>query len=333
MALISENYREQQRELHKRANYGTTGHLYAERGVVAPKTGKAVQNRTYRKAERGVPLIGLGDWIMATADARRFNERHKCRVVFGDGRRKHWNFIFEGNPRIAEHPEEDETLCWIANFPGHRPYITKIENDRITFNFGFKSEPGEIYLKPREVVKPLPRYVVVEPNVKQNWYPGVNKDWGFANWQALVSKLDLPWVQLGPPELSRLKGVKHHKTNSIRDAMGILANADLLVTTDGALHHAAAAMGVPAVVLWGGFAPPQVLGYEDHTNIYHGGEPCGRFRVKCDHCRKWMNRISVDEVKTAIERSLEAIRGGVAAGSRGASAELCDKERMALPGS
>ena len=242
---------------------------------------------------------------MSTADAKRFNELHKCRVVFGDGKRKFYNMIFEGNPRIAEKPLEDETLCWIANFPGHRPYIKSLENDHITFNYDFKAEPGEIYLLKDEAVKPLSRYVVVEPNVKQNWYPGTNKDWGFKNWQTLVNKMDLPWVQLGDQALPRLKGVRHHKTDSIRSAMGVLSGADLLVTTDGALHHAAAAMGVPAIVLWGGFSPPQVLGYDEHVNIWHGGEACGKFRVKCNHCRKLMDEISVEEVTEAIERVLE----------------------------
>lgn len=243
---------------------------------------------------------------MASADARRFNELHKCRVVFGDGKRKYYNMVFEGNPRIAEKPLEEETLCWIANFPGHRPYIKKLGDERVEFNYDFKAEPGEIYLKKDEAIKPLPRYVVVEPNVKQNWYPGVNKAWGFNNWQKLVNQLDLPWVQLGPLGIPRLKNVKHHKTDSIRDAMGVLSGADLLVTTDGALHHAAAAMGVPAIVLWGGMAPVSVLGYDDQKNIWHGDEACGSFRMKCGHCRKAMEKITVEEVKTEIEGVLAA---------------------------
>jgi ADP-heptose:LPS heptosyltransferase len=243
---------------------------------------------------------------MASAEAKKYNEETGYRVVFGNGEKMFWNEIFNGNPRIAKEPKDGETICWVGNFPGCRPYIKEITETNLIFEPGFKPEPGEIYLSPKEKKKPLPRYVVIEPNVKTNWYPGMNKDWGWDNWQKLVRSMTVPWVQLGAKDARTLKGVHRVYTEDIRSAIGVLAGADLLVSTDGALHHAAAAMGVPAVVLWGGLASPKNLGYDAHTNIWHGAEPCGSFRKVCEHCQDAMAQISVDEVKTEIARILEA---------------------------
>jgi hypothetical protein len=73
------------------------------------------------------------------------------------------------------------------------------------------------------------------------------------------------------------------------------------------MHHGAAAMNIPAVVLFGGFVPPAVTGYDSHTNLTGGAEfACGSFRY-CEHCIAAMKAISVDEVVTA---ALEHLRNG-----------------------
>jgi hypothetical protein len=61
------------------------------------------------------------------------------------------------------------------------------------------------------------------------------------------------------------------------------------------MHHGAAAMGVPGVVLFGGFIPPQVTGYLMHANLTGGAEACGSLNP-CPHCAAAMQAISVDEV-------------------------------------
>jgi ADP-heptose:LPS heptosyltransferase len=79
--------------------------------------------------------------------------------------------------------------------------------------------------------------------------------------------------------------------------LAMVAQAKLVVTTDGMLHHAAAAFGVPAIVLWGGVVSPKILGYPTHINIWNGAQPCGSYAEVCSHCREAMDSISVDQVK------------------------------------
>jgi hypothetical protein len=61
------------------------------------------------------------------------------------------------------------------------------------------------------------------------------------------------------------------------------------------MHHAAAAVGIDAVVIMGGFIPPSVVGYDGHINLTGGSEACGTIGT-CEHCRQAMAKISVNEV-------------------------------------
>ena len=183
--------------------------------------------------------MGYGDWIMATADAKRVNEKFGVRVQFGDGKKAYWDVVFENNPRIAQTLEPGETFAWIPNFTGCRPYIRSIGSKRYEFNHDFRASPGELYLP----VKEKSDYILVEPNIKDKFWIGRNKDWGFNNWQKLVDKLDHNFLQIGERDRKKLKDVRFEKTDTFKEAIYWLSGAKLLITTDGALHHAAAALG------------------------------------------------------------------------------------------
>src|SRR6185503_11514374 len=161
-------------------------------------------------------------------------------VRLGDGRYHFYEAsVFEGNPRIAH---GEESFVWVPNYPKHRPYISRATGTRLIFNDSFRARPGELFLGAEREPKP---YIVVEPNVKEKFKHTINKAWPY--WSELLNQ-DLPWVQLGTSEPI----TKQIKTENFRDALHILQNAALFVGTDGALHHAAAALGVPAVVIWTG---------------------------------------------------------------------------------
>ena len=262
--------------------------------------------------------MGLGDWIMATADAKEVNERHGVRVVFGDGSNRFYSEVFDGNPRIAKELKPNERFAWVRNYPGYRPYVKQVHKNHFEFHPDFKAKPGELYLGDVETNG----YVLIEPSVKQDYWIGKNKDWGLDNWKALVSKLDCDWRQMGTDNFLD----KEHalRTKTFMGAAKVLAGAKLLITTDGALHHAAAALGVPSIVLWGGVAHPRNLGYDAHINLHHGDEPCGTHSKKCEHCQKAMAKITVEEVLEAYERS----QRDLVAGSRKPSGTLRKGRRV-----
>lgn len=63
--------------------------------------------------------------------------------------------------------------------------------------------------------------------------------------------------------------------------------------------HAAAAVGVPSVVIVGGFVSPDNTGYAMHTNLFVGPEPCGSARP-CEHWRAAMKQIGVEHAIGAL---------------------------------
>ena len=248
--------------------------------------------------------MGIGDSILSTAEARYYNEKTGLPVVFANTKTKkvYWDEMYENNPRILRNPEPGQKVVVVENIPNRRPYITLGTPERYYYNLEFKAEPGELYLTEEEKASCIKGAVIVEPNTKDYGFSS-NKAWPWERWQELVKRLDLPWVQLGPPEAKSLDGVQRVVTKTFREALGYINGASLVVTTDGAMHHAAAALNVPAVVLWGGLAPHTVLGYDSHTNICKTDRVCGSFHA-CAHCSDAMNAITVDEVAKAVSARL-----------------------------
>ena len=241
--------------------------------------------------------MGLGDWLMASGDAKEANERTGKKVKLGDGVRMSWDGqVFANNPRMASNSDTD--VVWVKNYQGHRPYLKGTKNGHMLFNDDYKPRVGEVYfnqLEKKNIDKIDKDYIVVEPNVKRVYAHTVNKAWH--DWEELF-KHDLPWLQLGDVSVDRYTNWK--ETATFRDALKVLSKAKLFVGTDGGLHHAAAALGIPSVVIWTGFTSPRHLGYDTHRNIHDGSEPCGTYDSVCQHCLLKSKAITVEQVLDAV---------------------------------
>jgi hypothetical protein len=241
--------------------------------------------------------MGLGDWLMASGDAKEANERTGKKVKLGDGVRMSWDGqVFVNNPRMASNSDTD--VVWVKNYQGHRPYLKGTKNGRLLFNDDYKPKVGEVYfsqLEKKNIDKIDKDYIVVEPNVKRVYAHTVNKAWH--GWEELF-KHDLPWLQLG--DISVKRYTKWKETTTFREALQVLSKAKLFVGTDGGLHHAAAALGIPSVVIWTGFTSPRHLGYDTHRNIHDDSEPCGTYDSVCQHCLLKSKAITVEQVLDAV---------------------------------
>jgi len=242
--------------------------------------------------------MGMGDWIMASGDVKEANERTGKKVKLGNGVSMYYEHqVFANNPRMASNSDTD--VVWVKNYPNHRPYIAGQKNGCMVFNDNYKPKRGEIYLSKEEkmwadkVVKEP--FILVEPNVKRTYIHTVNKAWD--KWEALL-KHDLPWLQIG--DCTVKKNTKWLETKTFREALAILNKASVFVGTDGGLHHAAAALGIPSVVIWTGFTSPRHLGYDTHRNIHDGSEPCGTYTSVCKHCLLKAKAITVEQVLDAV---------------------------------
>lgn len=212
-----------------------------------------------------------------------------------------WHEVFENNPRIARQGRVQRLL----NCSGSRPYIAAKTQAKWTWK-KWRIEPGEIYLSEseQEFAERFEGQVLIEPNTK---VLDGNKSWAFERWQALVDKVGRHrFIQVGPAAGRRLNDVQFVETSTFRRAAAVLAVSKAFVGAEGGLHHAAAALGRPAVVLFSAFISPEVTGYRAHRNLYKGasGLGCGT-RVPCTCCKRSMEAISVDEVALNLKEIAE----------------------------
>ena len=243
--------------------------------------------------------MGMGDWLLASAQVKRASIETGKKVCVGNGKQSFIDpDILVNNPRLARNGED---CVWVDNYPGHRPYFNQVTTERILFNDDFHPEAGEIFLRESELKQADERlngitdFILVEPNVKTRFIHTANKSW--PHFEELL-KHDLPWLQVGGVGVDQKTRFIH--TETFREACAILSRASLFVGTDGGLHHAAAALGIPSVVIWTGFTSPKHLGYDEHINIHDGGEPCGTINKVCPHCTEIAKNISVERVLDAI---------------------------------
>lgn len=263
--------------------------------------------------------MGLGDNLMAAGMARGAAARGK-RIAFGDGRQIIWDQyseqIFLGpdnssrNPNIAPPgSEHDRDIEWIRYHKGHRLYNIN-GGDRWIWNHNFRPIPGEIFFTKLELQNSRRAgqgFVVIEPNVPHYKSVAANKQWPHARYNKLaryIKKTGVDVVQFRHSGGVELPNARQIQTRSFRDALAIMSRARLYIGPEGGLHHGAAAVGIPAVVLFGGFIPPSVTGYATHTNLTGGAVACGSFNP-CEHCKAAMERITVDNVNDAALCYLE----------------------------
>lgn len=254
---------------------------------------------------------------MASAEAREMKKaRPDAAIVIGDGEREIWHEIFDGNPHVTRLADvlPGQPVVWLENYTGRRPYIDyKLTRspDRHFFK-PYRARRGDLFFTAAELERadtvlrslgptrmPL---VSVEPHVDSR----PNKDWGFARWQRVVDLLAPRAVCLQPsygkPVLAGVRAIPW----SFRSYAALLARCDLHIGPEGGLHHAAAALGRPAVVIFGGRIHPDLTGYSSHTNLYRDvpGSPCGMV-APCAHCRRCLDSIAVEEVVAAACRALD----------------------------
>lgn len=243
--------------------------------------------------------MGIGDEIMAAGDARLLHEHtgERVEIVGRDGVRR-WHPVWEGL-RYIMHPHDRGSCVRMVNGPGRRPYHVAKEPDRWRFDLRYRAARAEIVFTDaeREFARQHERCIVIEPHLKSKAPPG--KQWGWVRWNKLAYILQCHGfgvTQMGSRGTPLLDGANLIETPTFRHAAAVLSVARGAILPEGGLHHAAAAVGCPAVVIFGGFTPIEVTGYDGHVNIGASGEEACGMRVPCKHCDKWMARINPHDV-------------------------------------
>lgn len=232
---------------------------------------------------------------MSSGQAKRAQQTDKRRVqIIGADGAARWHAIWENNPRIVR-PGEMGDFQKVRNGGNARPYITAKTNDKWVWK-NYKPIPGEIYFHnyEKQFAKQFKPQVIIGNTLKPK--ASINKYWPY--WDEFIRLANLAGLeltQLAMPGTAKTANVNMVYTQDFRTACAVLANASAYVGHEGGLHHAAAALNVPGVVIYGGFISPKQTGYDLHKNLFTGDVPCG-MRVACPHCAKAMAEITPEMV-------------------------------------
>ena len=230
--------------------------------------------RLYRGAR------GLGDALFASTAAHEIKRRSPGVHVTID---THWPQLFHGNPSVdAVFPAGSTArpgaveVVYERPWPPERKHVLEIICTRLglgrpelrTYYYTTARERAGA----RQICPPSSRpLVVVHPF--SGFFAARSKQWHFSHWQR--------FLELLPPEISTIRyaGVEepatpteraHHREMvgvDLRLFAAILENADAFVGQESGLAHLATALGVPSVVLFTGFVPPDVFGYPQNINL------------------------------------------------------------------
>lgn len=260
--------------------------------------------------------MGAGDELMLSGEVRNA-DLDKPVIVYRRGQ-KYWHPVWENNKRFLP-PDR----WWDATSESHhewrlkiayaqRPYSLGGDRERWIWDPAYRAMPGDLFFTMAEQTAAWERLyrhipaglapILIEPHIKPGASP--NKSWGFDRYQAVVDRTPgRIWLQVGPASTRRLNGAIFLETATFRQAAALLALCGAYMGNEGGLHHAAAALAKPAVVIFGGYIHPQTTGYLFHRNLFTGGTACG-WRIPCAHCTAAMAAITPDEVLEAMESAL-----------------------------
>lgn len=248
--------------------------------------------------------MGAGDEIMALgrAELQHIATGQPCAILDRNGNRRDHE-LWHHNPAFDKNAEQT-----ITDGSGVRPYITRWEGNHAIYNLKYRPRAGKVHLTMKEYQfcsdLDFP-FAVVSPTIKDNASP--NKDWGEDRWEEVIDGFPLPVLQLGPEGTEVLPSAVLYRTPTMRHAAAVVARSAIVLTAEGGIHHLAASMSRPAVVVHGGFTPPEVTGYKTHVNLTgntnHTG--CGKWEA-CPLCMKALDRITPAMVKEAAQGILYA---------------------------
>jgi hypothetical protein len=250
--------------------------------------------------------VGFGDILMSIGEAKRLHQKtggQKVLIAGRDGRPVKSDLL-NGIPYLVT-SQPGASRGPFQRLAGGRPYIVGKTNERWTWR-KYRPLPGEIVFTQSEL-EFAQRYrgrVMIEPRTKPIGHD--NKAWLAPRWRELAQALDaegIPTIQCAPDGVVPVTDTSA-LTPSFRYACAVLSVSKAFIGTEGGLMHAAAAVGVPGVILWSHFIAPEVTGYSMHRNIRHAEGWCG-MRTKCPQCAESMARITTTEVVANLKEILK----------------------------
>ncbi len=272
--------------------------------------------------------MGFGDDLLITAHASQIKKQFPDRqIVIGSVAKKNasHSIIYENNPNISNCNNLDysKPIHIIDYHPGNRPYIDykNSTNKKYVWNKEFKAVPGELYFTRKEeedadkIIKKAIDFwntknkhkfksiIFYEPSStkidnKQFGIKQINKAWSDENWLKLAKKLQNEYllIQSIHSKSKKINGIYSPDYLDFRSACALMSKCDLYVGLEGGFVQVAGALNKKAVVYYGGWIDPKIIGYKFHENLYYENtqSPCGEYVDICNHCEEARRHITVE---------------------------------------
>lgn len=237
-------------------------------------------------------FFGIGDLLFVTPTLRVIKEAYPtCKIAVNTNR----PMLLQNNPYIdiLGNKQEGVKLMYTAPDSGRLPTEHHIIEDWLIVckSYGLKTKRPEI--RPELYIEDLPKKIdAIGVQIrhkrlyhgKRIWpnYDLLSHEEGFLPIKDCINEEELV------REVSKYKAV---------------------VCPEGGISHIAAALKMPAVVIFGGFSDPEWTGYPDHINITTDVDCKHCYNHKpCDNNFKCWKKITVEYVKEKVLRYLgEAI--------------------------
>jgi hypothetical protein len=258
--------------------------------------------------------VGYGDQLMAAGQAELLYAADPAAgpvsIVSCTGVHR-WSPLWDHNPAISRELRPERTLrCGDGCLP-YLDYINK-PHGRLLFSSTYRAADarGHIYLTAMEKhdaiahTAALPPFVLLEPFPQDRY--NVNRQWPLRKWQALITLLHgrrIPIYGFEHRFAAEIDYLPRITSENFRMACALMQRAVVTVMLEGGLAFGAAAVGAPAIVLWGGCVSARTLAFPEHVNIVDDQPetPCGTQFTPCAHCtRAWQN-LSAEYVADVVE--------------------------------
>jgi ADP-heptose:LPS heptosyltransferase len=260
--------------------------------------------------------MGIGDDMMWRAEAyHQFKKTGKKQRPFNLDRQA--KSVARGFAKPVWH-----NTPWL-DFNYGEPFETHTNNNKRWYhnNTPYKPKTAPIEFKDSEEMwfmlnyKKLQPYILINPDAKQSVFANNKK---YFRWQEVIDGLqDYKLIRAlpSPKFIAKAKGqtdylgLQNVRCLTIREAMILIKYAQLVVTTEGGVHHIAGNLDVPCVVLYGSHQSPQRTGYEGQINITRkthcnpDGLGCHISKGPCTYCEQAMDSIEPKEVIELVKQN------------------------------
>ncbi len=195
-------------------------------------------------------------------------------------------------------------------------HVTEIMAEALGLRCGWRDVTVTCDAGLRGVSRPDGPYAIVHDWTAWAKLGGRVRRWFPEPWEVVTRRLSdmgLRVIQLGGADEEPIPGActDYRGRTSFPEMVSLVRNAELCITVDAVTCHLAAAVGTPAVVLFGP-TPAALIGYPCHANLQAEWvcEPCwwseGEWRVRCVRNRDYacMRAITPDWVMAEAQRLL-----------------------------